>query len=252
MGLLYPAGMYLAYGNTEVTLFITILIAIFCGYLYLLVLSVWKIISGETKIGLQDIRSYLLGYLQSYLTAFIYVTFVNLIFATVDRYIIEVVPWIVWIVCISVAWVSGRVKMLRNSIIMGAITVIDIALSIYLKVLPFSLNARTYIFTAVLVLCQMAIRTNVYETISTFGVKKGMILSTFSSMLMQNSRVKGLPGVSSEDLRNRLTEDEAESIRRWGKTPKGQKEIAIVKKIPFAVFIAMGYFTYLVVWRVIT
>ena len=74
---------------------------------------------------------------------------------------------------------------------------------------------------------------------------------SFSSMLMQNSKVKGLPGVSSEDLRDRLSEDEAESVRRWGKTPKGQNTIAIVKKIPFAVFIAMGYLTYLVVWSVI-
>ena len=141
---------------------------------------------------------------------------------------------------------------MRKPIIIAIVLAADIALSIYMKVLPFSLNARTYVFTAILVLCQMTIRTNIYETISTFGVKKGMILSTFSSMLMQNSKVKGLPGISSEDLRDRLTEDEAESIRRWGKTPKGKKEIAIVKKIPFAVFIAMGYFTYLVAWRIIT
>ena len=76
------------------------------------------------------------------------------------------------------------------------------------------------------------------------------ILSVYSSMIMQHSRVKGLPGLSTEDLKSRLTEDEAESIKRWGKTEKGLSEIAVVRRIPFAVFIFLGYITYFVIWRI--
>ena len=78
-----------------------------------------------------------------------------------------------------------------------------------------------------------------------------MILSAFSSMMMQSSKITGLPGISTEDLRNRLTEEEAESVRRWGKSAKGVSEVSIVKKIPFAIFLAMGYACYFVIWRIV-
>ena len=78
-------------------------------------------------------------------------------------------------------------------------------------------------------------------------IKKGMILSTVSSMLMQNSRVRGLPGISMEDLRNRLSEDEVSSIKRWAEG-RNIATISIVKKIPFAVFLAMGFACYFAIW----
>ena len=67
---------------------------------------------------------------------------------------------------------------------------------------------------------------------------------------MQNSRVRGLPKISSEDLRDRLTEDEIVSINRWAKSRKIES-LSIVKKIPFATFIACGYICYLIFWRIL-
>lgn len=251
LAMLYPAGMYLTYRNSGVTLFLTICFAIFYGYVYLLITSIWRLILGDNKVDKNYVKTYLKGYFKSYMTAFIYVTFVNLLFGVVDRYLVEVDSWVVWIVCIVAAWSCGRINLMKRKAIIIAIVVVDIALSIALKVLPLSLNPRSYLLTAVLVLCQMTIRTNVYETIPTSRIKKGMILSTFSSMAMQSSRVQGLPKVSTEDLSCRLTEEEAESIKRWRKTTRGLEEISIVKKIPFAVFIAMGFFTYVLIWRVV-
>ena len=72
-----------------------------------------------------------------------------------------------------------------------------------------------------------------------------MILSQVSSLLMQNSRIEGLPPVSDESLDSRLTTEEAESIVRWSKTKNGLKQITIVRKIPFAVFITSGALAYL-------
>ena len=251
MSLLYPADMYLTYGNTGVTLFIIICFAILYGYVFLAVLSFWKIVLGENKFNSNHIKDCILGYMESYIIASSYVTIVNLLSIIFDNNVIGFEHWIVWILCISVAWASGRMRKLRNKYLVGGIVIIDIALSIYIGVLPVSFNPRTYMLTAILVLCQMAIRTDLYETIPTVRVKKGMILSTFSSMAMQKSRVKGLPGVSAEDLRSRLSEEEADGVRRWGKTANGMKEVTIVKKIPFAIFIFLGYVTYFVIWRVV-
>lgn len=96
----------------------------------------------------------------------------------------------------------------------------------------------------------MTIKTILYEEIKIADLKKGMILSTISSMMMQNSRVRGLPSVSTEDLKSRLTEEQVNSICRWSKSRKIET-ITIVRKIPFAIFIFSGFLSYFVIWGVI-
>ena len=43
-----------------------------------------------------------------------------------------------------------------------------------------------------------------------------------------------------------ITEEQAESIRRWETSKYGQKEITIVRKIPFAIFISFGTIVYVI------
>ena len=251
LSLLYPAGMYLEYGAGRVTLLVALCLAILYGYVYLLFSSTWKIITGKTKIGKAYIRSFTAAYLKSYMLALIYVVFVNVLLAFVDRKILPVNPWIAWAACIIIAWTSGRIGILKKTSLICAVVAVSIGMSVYLRVIPVSINPRTYAFTAMLLIFRMTIRTSLYENILTSRVKKGMILSTFSSMLMQSSRIEGLPGLSSEDLGSRLSEPEAESVRRWGKSSKGQRTIVVVRKIPFAIFLTMGYISYYVIWRVV-
>ena len=66
------------------------------------------------------------------------------------------------------------------------------------------------------------------------------------------SRVQGLPTISTEDLKSRLTKDEVESINRWSKTPKGNASIVIVRKIPFALFIGIGTVIFIVLEMALT
>lgn len=79
-----------------------------------------------------------------------------------------------------------------------------------------------------------------YQTIDVSKLKPGMILSLATVMLFSGSRVQGLPVFSSEDLRSRLTPEEVESVRNWAKSKYGCDTIIIVRKIPFALFIAIG------------
>ena len=59
------------------------------------------------------------------------------------------------------------------------------------------------------------------------------------------STIKGLPKEkTTEDIRSRITADEAESIKRWETSKYGQSEIIIVRKIPFAIFISIGTVIY--------
>ena len=89
-----------------------------------------------------------------------------------------------------------------------------------------------------------------YEWIRTSDVKAGMILSYFAIQQFYGSRVKGLPVSTDETTKSRITQEEADSIRRWEKSKYGKTQIMVVRYIPFAVFILIGMITYLIgVWR---
>ncbi len=84
-----------------------------------------------------------------------------------------------------------------------------------------------------------------YKTIPTKELKAGNILSAATIMQFSTSRVKGLPKGATEDLRSRITEEEAESVHRWETSVQGAPYVVIVRKIPFAIFISIGTIAFL-------
>ena len=83
------------------------------------------------------------------------------------------------------------------------------------------------------------------EEYSTSKVEKGMVLAYSTIVYFIPSTIKGLPKEkTTEDIRSRITADEAESIKRWETSKYGQPEIVIVRKIPFAIFISIGTVIY--------
>ena len=98
----------------------------------------------------------------------------------------------------------------------------------------------------VLLIRQFAAQYN-YKTIPSSQIKKGMILSYSSvySFLPYSKKFKDLPLMTTEDIKSRLTDAEADSIVRLGKKYEKFKEITIVRKEPFAIFISLGILLYL-------
>lgn len=90
-----------------------------------------------------------------------------------------------------------------------------------------------------------------YKQIPTETVEKGMVLSVPTVMMFAASRVKGLPQMSYEDMRSRLSEEEADAVRRWKDSKYGKETVTIVKKIPFAIFIVLGelVFFFIRIWK---
>ena len=64
------------------------------------------------------------------------------------------------------------------------------------------------------------------------GTGKGTVAGLISEQT-------GLPQISTEELKRRITDDEIESIKRWAKSRKIEY-VSIVKKIPFAIFLELG------------
>ena len=250
MGLLYPADYYLVYGNTAVTIFFALGIAILYGYAYLLLASVYGLLSKKNQMTKEYVKNYLFSFLKSFVSATIYISGVHLLIITLAERGIYINSWIVRLICIGLAWLIGKYDFLRKMYVVLLVLAIDLIGGVILGTITFSVNLENYILVLALLLCQMTIRTSLYEEVQITDIKKGMILSMGASLLMQGSRVRGLPGISSEDLKSRLTEEETESIKRWAKSKKIES-LLIVKKIPFAVFIFLGFISYFLIWSVV-
>ena len=111
----------------------------------------------------------------------------------------------------------------------------------------FKIDLKNVIIVLVIVILREWADRYSYTPIKTLDIKKGMILSASSVMLFLNSNIKGLPMKVSEDMAARLTDEEVDSIKRWARTKNGKDELIIVKKIPFAFFINIGYAIFMII-----
>lgn len=109
-----------------------------------------------------------------------------------------------------------------------------------------AVNLLIYPVVLVVLLLRLLAEKDNYKVIPTSQVKAGMVLSQATVLLFLPSRIKGLPTATTEDIRSRLTPEEAESVARWEHSRYGQPQITIVRKIPFAVFIALGSVVFIV------
>ena len=106
----------------------------------------------------------------------------------------------------------------------------------------FSLNdIWIYLVIALLfVLRQLIARYN-YKNIPISEVKPGMIPSAANVAMMAPSGIPGLPTGTTEDLRCKLSVENIAAIKKWYTKNKNFQTVTIVRKIPFAIFISMGY-----------
>ena len=104
-----------------------------------------------------------------------------------------------------------------------------------------TVHYQSWIVVFLVMFFRMAAEKYNYRAIPTEEIKAGQILSAGTVLSFTTSRVRGLPAGRTEDLRSRLTPEEADAVRRWGKSAHGKPWIVIVRKMPFAIFIAVGY-----------
>lgn len=113
------------------------------------------------------------------------------------------------------------------------------------------LNVYSYVILLIALILRYLLNGYNYVQIPTESVNKGMVLSIPTIMLFSTSRIKGLPHHTFEDMRSRLSEEEAEAVKRWKDSKQGMESITIVRKIPFAIFVVLGEILYFFIriWR---
>ncbi len=245
---LYPARFYIAYSGSILTVVFAVFLAIIFGYIYLLFSSIWRLLIGQNNISYSYVKGYLQHFFASYGRALVYISALNAIFIIAEVMGVQTPIWMIYGACLGTSLCIGRIPLLRKKeAVLIALAVIIVS-SIWTHTLPFSLNPESYYLALLLMLFQMLIRTNLYEEIPISSLRSGMILSMAASIPMQASITKNLPKISTENLKSRLTSDEVDSVQKWAKAVH-VSTISIVRKIPFGLFIAMGFINYFLLWR---
>lgn len=244
--LLIPARLTVL-NNKSFSEFMIFVFAISFAFFFLILDGIYEIaikkrtISGEHL--LRGFQKYLVGYAINILYIFLFLK-VEMLFS------------------LNIYFLDSRAMMILNIALMILLSKSNVFRRWYLVIPVFTISIvislRTgiwllrpssvvyYVVIAAFMLLELFISEFNYDWIPTEAVQPGMVLSRLSCMMMAASKVKNLPQASTEDLRSRLSQEQADAVIRWGKTSKGMKKIQIVRKIPFAIFIYLGTISYLV------
>lgn len=141
---------------------------------------------------------------------------------------------------------SGRAFLQRGFVI--ALHALSLGVMAVMGVWRFS--AAPWWMVGVTLLCLAAGRWASgynYRRIPTNQVREGMILSAGAVLSFRMSHVKELPQDPREDMKVRLTEAQAQAVRRWEKSKHGKDTVVILRKLPFAVLISAGFMGWILV-----
>lgn len=246
MTVLIPARLYET-GNRILVPGIFLFIMIFLlAYFYVLAESVIYLFRQkkryrDSKITKQKVKSFIVQYLISmlYLTALgsIWRFFFEKLYE--DNIILFTIGNIFIVILIN------RIRLLQSKICILVITLMDLYIIMFHR--GIQLHLISFLILLVIYLLRYFMNEYNYEEIPTETVKKGMVLSYMTIMQFTRSKVKGLPEETREDMKSRITEEQAEAVRRWKSSKYGKETIVIVRKVPFAIFIFLGTAVFLIV-----
>ena len=246
ISILAPVELYSKFNFLNFSIIFAIALAFVFSYIFLIFDSIYcgikqKKIADKAKIK-SGMKSFALNYITSVCCIIAIDNILLYFFAEFFmRYI-----FVLLAINISFIILLNSLKHLNKRILLP----IALVLAIIFMCLRQSFGTMYFVnfgLVFIVMLMKLFISEYNYEYINTSDVRAGMIISTETSMLFVNSRVKGLPDISHENISDRISESECESIHRWEKSKYGSKTVKIVRKIPFAIFISLGIVTYIIV-----
>lgn len=243
--MLIPSRIYFSGNMVSATTVIIIMIFSF-AYIYTIIESIYIGIKEKNLLNIEkiqmNIKSMVIQYIKCTCLVLLFDYVFNLILP--DFYSANVE--FVMILNMIVIFLSYNIKFLNHwlgTLFLVGATVLLQLISGNLKI---SFDAKIYALVAIVLLLRIFSEKYNYQTIPTNSVKSGMVMAYSTVVNFIPSRVKGLPTTTTEDIRSKITQEEAENIKRWENSKYGKSEITIVRKIPFAIFISVGTIVYVI------
>lgn len=214
------------------------------AFVFLLFQSLYLAIKKENSPTKQIRNISIKQFLSSIVTVMAMQTVLKFVFGDLYFKYISIFLFLNVLVILSLS----KVKWIKNNIVIIVFSIISvIGLVINIKNGQYSLDLKNIVVAILVIVFRGLAEKYNYKEINTSDVKQGMILSYSTVIGFMNSRVKGLPLSTTEDIASRLTNEEAESIKRWEHSKTGKPTIVILRKVPFAIFIFLGYLIYLLI-----
>lgn len=217
------------------------LFAFFMGYIYIIYDS-FQIKRKESKKDFTFLKNVIPSFF-TYLKNYILLLFVNRVISSIFFSINTnfQISWIIMVLDITVLLLVTKAGLLRYRSIIVTLIIADVVFCIFDG--NMLLNRNTLMLWLLVIITgiirNFADQYN-YEEMDINDLKEGMILSTASSVLIANDPQSTFTKISDESLDSRLTSDEVELIKSWSFKRKVITQISIVKKVPFALFLAIS------------
>lgn len=189
----------------------------------------------------------LIDMLKSYFLSYVYILFFSFTVRSVLINFIESNSYIIPLCNFFVAFTILNFDFFKRKYVIGLAVLADVIMMlIFNKTLSSFIPPiwNLFIIAIVILFRSLAGKYN-YKKIPVSDIKEGMVMSLETVVQFKTSRIKGLPKVTTEDFRSRISADEAESIKKWGASNSEANGVIIVRKLPFAIFISIGIITFL-------
>ena len=240
--ILFPARIYCLNNRSIASCFLLIAIIFIIAFFYVVIDTIYLGIREKNLFSIQKRRFAWKAYAKGFLFFVFLLNISNAIIYSLLPASIILDSILLTAIHFMLILIGMRLEEKANWYVvlgMGIVWIVTVILGFS----HFSLKGINWVSYAVvlaLILFRLVAEKYNYKTIAVTELKPGMILSAGSVLCFARSRVNGLPQRTSEDLNSRLSHEEVESIIRWSRSKDGQETITIVRKIPFALFIAIG------------
>lgn len=142
---------------------------------------------------------------------------------------------------LAYAYLCGTLSVMKRWYVVAGHALIILTMWL-LKKWSFALPSwNTYLIMVLVFAIQRFCSLYNYQLVPTGQVRAGMIPAAETVILFQTSKVHSLPTDPSEELTARLSEEEADAVRRWERSVQGKPSLWFVRKVPFAVMIFIGF-----------
>lgn len=246
---LFPARFY-DIGNHMIAPGVYILVIIFLlAYLYVIADTVIQFFRKEKFYRNIKITSNLIrNFIKQYFISFLYLRGFSRLLQVSAKNIYYENQIIFTFLNIFIAMLIHKKKIFKRWYCIGFLVILNVGLTVFYYNFSFhSMMFKSYGILLLAFLIRYLVSGYNYREIPTENVRKGMVLSYGTVAKFFVSRVKGLPKKTSEDMKYRISEEEARAIKRWESSKHGESSIVIVRKIPFAIFIIIGTFIFFMI-----
>ena len=235
-------------------LFSSIFIAAYAfliGFVYLLTDTIVLMLKKEIKIEISSSAPKIKDFVLNYAKNIVILTGLWSVEDVIINKIYDIHPYGIAIINICILMLVSLLKgYIKNAIVL-VFAILEIAMFLFFGILSLGkINIKYCILILFLMVFKIMVDNGNYVKISSADVKRGMILSTATTFMMSTSDIVGLPSISRENMADRLTEKEAEAVRRWGLIKGKPIEIQILRKVPFAIFLSLGMLVQIIGWGI--